>query len=181
MPETYMVGPALTAWLNRAEPGASGVRITCFCISSLACGAQYTGDGHCRFGHIMRIVFAQQRGHGGGYLRLRHRGDMAALAERRRIGADYRDPDILGALLLDSVLLPLGEAAAAAVIRGDDEGRVAAVLRHRLHGVPQLMHEMVHAMRAVEDQIVAALMPPVVRLAVSDEQHPRMRLLDVVQ
>ncbi len=125
--------------------------------------------------HRRVVVLADERRHGGGDLRLSHWRDVVAFSERRRIGSDDRDPDVLRALLLDAVLLPLGEAAAATMVGGDDEGRLVPVFGHRLHRVPELLHEEIEAMRAVEHQVVSALMRPIVGLAIADEQDARFR------
>ena len=69
------------------------------------------------------------------------------------------------------MFLPFFGAAAAAVVGRNDEGRTAAVLRHRLHRVPQLGDKSIHALSAIEHQIVAPLVSPIVRLAVTHEQH----------
>jgi hypothetical protein len=127
------------------------------------------------------VILADERGDRRGDLRLRHGGYLGALAERRGVRAENGDPDILGSFLLDAVLLPLRETAPTAVIGGDDERRVAALLRHRLHGVPKLADEPIHAVRALEHEIVAALVRPIVGLAVADEKDAGMSLLDVVQ
>src|SRR5580698_3479059 len=57
-----------------------------------------------------------------GDLRLSHRRSVRALAERRGIGSDDGDPNILGALLFNAVLLPLHRTAAPAVVGSNDEG-----------------------------------------------------------
>src|SRR6266853_7040213 len=114
----------------------------------------------------MVVILADERRHRRGNLRLGHRADVGALAKRRRIRAQHCDPDIFRTLLFDTMLFPLGQAAAPTMVRGDDEGRRAVVLRHRLHGVPQLVYEVIHAMRTVEDEIVAALMRPIVGLTI---------------
>src|ERR1700722_6407327 len=98
---------------------------------------------------------------------------MEALAERRCIRTHDRNPDIFRAFLLHAMLLPLYRAASTAVVRRDDERRAATVLRHGLHGVPEFLYGLIHAMRAVEHEIVSSLVGPVVGLTVADEQYPR--------
>src|SRR6202051_3096164 len=129
----------------------------------------------------MAVILTDERRHRRGNLRLSHRGDVGTLAKRRRVRAEHSDPDIFRTLLFDAVFFPLSQAAAPTVVSGDDESRCAVVLGHRLHGVPQLVYEMIHAMRTVEDEIVAPLMRPVVGLTVSHEQHARKPRFDVVE
>src|ERR1700678_789316 len=142
---------------------------------------QHARDRHGRLGLGGVIILADEGRDGRSDLRLGNRAHVGSLAERSRVRANDRDPDILRAPLLDAVFLPFSEAAAPPMIGGDDESRCATVLRHGLHGVPQLFHQMVHPVRAVENQIVAALVRPVVGLAVPYEQDARVRGLDIVQ
>ena len=70
-------------------------------------------------------------------------------------------------MLLDAVLLPFLEPAAAAVITGDDECCPPAVLGHRLHRLPELPHERVHVVGAFEHEVIVAYVRPPVGLAVA--------------
>src|SRR5450631_4521008 len=130
--------------------------------------------------HRRAEVATEERGDGRGDLRLGHGRRPGARAERGRVRTDDRDPDVLGAALVDAVLLPFLEPAAAAMIAGDDEGRSPAVLRDRLHRLPELAHERVHVVGALEHEVVMAYVRPPVGLAVAHEQHARPRRLHVI-
>src|SRR5256885_5035254 len=82
------------------------------------------------------------------------------------------DPDVFRAWLPDAVLLPIDRSAAAAMIRRDDEGSRIAIRRQALQGLPELRDEPIEYVRAVQHQVVAARVRPVVSLAVADEQYP---------
>src|SRR5215813_12658440 len=96
-------------------------------------------------------------------------GDLAALAEWRRIGSDHSDPDVLRALLLDPVLFPFCRSTAPPVIGGNDEGGPVAIGRPGLQPLPELGDEMIEEVCAVEHQVVAAGVCPVVGLTVPNE------------
>src|SRR4029078_4689277 len=91
-------------WPRRTRAGAS------------AC--QRTRDGPRRGGLRRAIVEAECRGEGRGDLALGDRSNAAALAQRRRVGAEDGDPDILGTVHLLAVIGPVIPRAAAAVIGG---------------------------------------------------------------
>ena len=67
------------------------------------------------------------------------------------------------------------------MIGGEDESSLVAIFRHGLHDFPQLLHEMVEAVGALQHQIVAALVCPVIGFAISHEEHARMICLHIIQ
>src|SRR6266478_8343404 len=108
-------------------------------------------------------------GEGSSDLRLGNGTDVRPLAERRGVRADDGHPDIFRSFLFGAMLFPLGEAAAAAVIGGDNESGLIAIVGDGLHSVPKLLDEMIDVVSAVEDEVVAAGVAPVVRFAVADK------------
>src|SRR6476661_6734230 len=134
---------------------------------------QETGNSGGSRGDVVTVILAEKTGQGGGDLRLSNRADVGALPERRGVRADDGDPDIFRTFLLYAVVFPLGAAAAAAVIGGDQECGLIAIPRNGLHGVPKLFDEMIDVVGAVEHEVVTAGVGPVVRLAIADEQHFR--------
>src|SRR6267142_1789539 len=139
------------------------------------------GDGGGSGGDVAAVILAEKTGDGGGDLRLGNGADVGALAERRGVRADDGDPDIFRTFLFGAMVFPLGEAAAAAVIGGDNESGLIAIGGDGLHSVPELFDEMIDVVSAVEDEVVAAGVAPVVRLAVADKQDFRMVGADVVE
>src|ERR1700690_3997367 len=87
--------------------------------------------GNCRssVGNGGAIILSDKGGESGCDLGLGDRRDTCSLSEGRSVGAHYCDPYIFRALLLGAVFFPFDGAAAASVIRGDDESCLAAILR----------------------------------------------------
>ena len=100
---------------------------------------------------------------------------------RRRVRSDNGDPDIFGAFLIRAMIFPFDEAAAAAVIGSDDESSLAAIKGNGLHGVPELLDKVVDFVGAMEHQVVAAGVRPVVGFTVADEEDLGMICTDEVE
>src|SRR6266849_5248797 len=139
------------------------------------------GDGGGSSGNVVAVILAEKTGEGGSDLRLGNGADVGALAQRLGVRADDGDPDIFGAFLFGTMVLPLGEAAATAVIGGDNESGLIAIRGDGLHGVPKLFDEMIDVVGAVEHEVVTAGVGPVVRFAVADKQKPGKFCADVVE
>ena len=107
--------------------------------------------------------------------------DVARLAERGRVRADDRDPDVLASLDAGVMFRPVCGRAATTVIGRDDERRAAAVLLHRLQRLPQLRDHAVREVQVVEHEVVAARVRPVVRLAEANPHQARLVLLEVAE
>jgi hypothetical protein len=135
--------------------------------------------GGCR--NFAAVILAEETGESRSELRLRDSADVGSLAKRLRIRADNRNPDIFGAFLFSAVVLPLDESAAASMIRRDDKRGLIAIRGERLHGVPELLNEIVNFINAMEHKIVAAGMRPVVGFAVTDKQDFGLVGADVVE
>src|SRR5882762_3517281 len=155
-------------WARRPAPQR------CATDHSLRALAQDLCDGDGGGRHGLPVVLAQQRRHGCRNLGLAELRGVGALAERSSVRAQPRDPYVLRAWLLDTVLFPIDRSAAAAMIRRDDERSLIPVRRQALQGIPELLDEVIEEVRAVENQVVAAGVRPVVSLAVADEQYARL-------
>src|SRR6266404_3051747 len=162
------------SWARRAERPPGGG-------SLLTGAAEDLCDGDGGGGYRLAVVLAQQRRHGGCNLGLADLCGVSALTERCSIRTEHRDPDVLRAGLLDAVLLPIDRSAAAAMIGRDDESSLIAIRRQALQGMPELLDEVIEEVRAVEQQVVAARVPPVVGLAVADEQDTRLLLAQGIE
>src|SRR6266403_439057 len=138
-------------------------------------------DGGSSCGDVTAVVLAEKTGEGSSDLRLGNGTDVRPLAERRGVRADDGHPDIFRTLLFGAMVFPLGEAAAAAVIGGDNESGLIAIRGDGLHGVPKLLDEMIDLVSAVEDEVVTAGVAPVVRFAVADEQDFGLLGADVIE
>src|SRR6266481_435300 len=139
--------------------------------------------GDCRGsgGDVTAVVLAEKTGEGGSDLRLGNGTGVRALAERRGVRADDGHPDIFRTFLFGAMVFPLGEAAAAAVIGGDNESGLIAIRGDGLHGVPKLLDEMIDVVSAVEHEVVTAGVGPVVRFAVADKQDFGLLGADVIE
>src|SRR2546429_1675168 len=74
------------------------------------------------------IILAEQRRDGGGDLALRVRFGLRSFACRRRVRTDHCDPVAFRVGHFFAVLFPIFRTMAAAMVRGDDERRFAAIL-----------------------------------------------------
>src|SRR5205823_12338602 len=61
------------------------------------------------------------------------------------------------------------------------EGSPIAIRRQALQGLPKLLNQVIEEVRAVEQEVVAARVRPVVSLAVADEQYARLVLAQRVE
>ena len=132
-------------------------------------------------GDRLVVVLAKERSDCGGDLRLSDGSDSGAFTEWFGVGANDRDPDIFRAFLIDAVIFPFNEAAAATVVAGDDESGLVFKSGKRLHLRPKFGHVVIELMGAVKDQVVAAGMSPVVSFSIPDEQRTGVTLADVVE
>ena len=110
-----------------------------FCGFLLDSGRDFGDDTWQRWrsiGRSLAKIFTEKLRYRRGYLSLGNRARVRAFAQRLRIRAHDGDPDVLRTLLVNSVLFPLFEPVASAMIGGDDERCLIAVFRHRLHGFP---------------------------------------------
>src|SRR5882762_6052760 len=155
-------------WARRPAPQR------CATDHSLRALAQDVCDGGGGGRHGLPVVLAQQRCHGCRNLGLAELRGVSALAERSSVRTQHRDPDVFRAWLLDTVLFPIDESAATAMIGGHNEGSLVAIRRQALQGIPQLLDEVIEDVRAVEHQVVAASVCPIVSLAIADEQYTRL-------
>ena len=119
-------------------------------------------------------ILAEKLGQRSGDLGLSDRNRVRAFTKRVCIWTHNCNPDVLRSLLPRAVFFPLFQPAASAVIGRNDERRLVAVLRHRLHRVPQLSHELVELVSAFKHQIVSPRMSPIVGFSVTDEKQARM-------
>src|ERR1700726_1524369 len=169
-PSPLMPGSSSTClpgwWARRPAPQR--------CATDYSLVAQDLCDGDGGGRHGLPVVLAQQRRHRCRNLALADLRGVSALAERSGVRAQHRDPDVFRARLLDTVLFPIDRSAAAAMIGRDDERSLIAIRRQALQGIPELLDEVVEEVRAVEHQVVAAGVPPVVSLAVADEHYTRL-------
>src|SRR5262249_27943966 len=105
-------------------------------------GPENIGDGRRGSGKSAVIIFTQQGGNGGRDLTQRDGRSVGPLAQRRRVRAEDRDPVVLRASDFLSVAFPFLQAGAAPMVGRDDEGRFAAILSHRLNGLPKPADEI---------------------------------------
>jgi hypothetical protein len=76
------------------------------------------------------IILPQQRANRRGYLALGYSRYIGHFSERWSVRPDHRNPNILGAIDVLVMILPLFEAAPASVIGGDNKRDLVAICRH---------------------------------------------------
>src|ERR1041384_7758938 len=117
------------------------------------------------------IILAQQRADGRGDLAVGVRLGVGAFARGRGVGADDREPVAFRVGDFLAVTFPILRTAAAAVVGGNDERRLVAVLRDGLRRFPQAPHEIIHVMGRGEVVIIAAGVGPFIGLAKADKHE----------
>ena len=95
---------------------------------------------------------------------------MAHFSERWGVRPDHGNPNILGAIDVLVMILPLFEAAPASVVGGDNERDLVAICRHGLHRIPKLRNKRVILMRGLQHKIVFSFVSPIVRAAVAHKK-----------
>src|SRR5688500_9839630 len=128
-----------------------------------------------------REVQAERRGNGRGDLSLLQRRRVAQFAASGLVRAGKREPDVLRTFDIAAVLGPVRRRAPPAMIGGDDEQGVVAILWLRLQPAPQRLQEAVGERDPIEHVVVTSRVRPFVGIAQGDVEQARPLALQVAQ